>query len=493
VEPGPEHEAGHLLGAIFSACPDAVLVVDGSGRIVLSNPAVTTLFGYYPEELVGEPVDLVLPSGNQAHYAGYLKDFFAVPHDRLVGAGRELAGRHRDGAEFAAEVSLAPVEVRGARYAAAFVRDGRERQQSVERLHAVNEVTQSLLTGTKPREVLHLVARRARRLSHADACWIVTPASTGELIVSAVDGPRTEPLLGTALSAETSRPAQVMRTGAPEIIEDLSTATSVPDAVAGLDLGPGLYLPLVADERRLGLLMLGRLRGGAQFGPLDIALATVFASATAAAIELGEVRSELERVAIVAEDERIALDLHDTVIQELFAVGMSLQAERMLATGRVRERIDEAVDRLDSVIRDIRNTIFRLPGRTAGARGLRDEMLRVADKSSHELGFTPRVGFHGPVDVLVPDVVAAQLLQVLAEALSNTARHARASSAELVVVVEEGWLSFSLADDGTGLSNAPTAGQGLRNMSARAHNLGGTCTVSQREPTGTIVQWRVPI
>ena len=87
-------------------------------------------------------------------------------------------------------------------------------------------------------------------------------------------------------------------------------------------------------------------------------------------------------------------------------------------------------------------------------------MLRLADKYSEELGFTPRVGFHGPVDVVVPDVVGDQLLQVLAEALSNTARHARASSAEAVVVVEKGWLSFSLVDDGTGVTDVPTAGRG---------------------------------
>ena len=493
MEAVAERQAGHLLGAIFSACPDAVLVVDGSGRIVLSNPAVTTLFGYYPEEIVGEPVDVLLPAANQAHHLGHLEGLFAAQRARLMGARPELAGRHRNAAEFAVEVSLVPVEVGGTRYAAAFVRDGRERQRSLDRLRAVNEVTQRLLAGAEPGEVLYLVARRARRLSESDACWVVTPAGPGELIVSAVDGPGTELLLGTALSGETSRSAEVMRSGAPEVIEDLATATNVPDAVVGLDLGPGLYLPLVADERRLGALVLGRLRGGAQFGPLDIALATVFASATAAALVLGEARAELERVGIVAEDERIALDLHDTVIQNLFAVGLSLQAARMSATGRVGERIDDVVERLDSVIRDIRNTIFSLPGRGAGARGLRDEMLRVADKYSEELGFTPRVGFHGPVDAVVPDVVGAQLLQVLAEALSNTARHARASSAEAVLVIEAGWLSFSLVDDGTGVTDAPPAGQGLRNMSARAHNLGGTCTVSRRRPTGTIVEWRVPI
>ena len=328
-----------------------------------------------------------------------------------MGAGLELAGRHRDGTEFAVEVSLAPVEVGGTHYTAAFVRDGRERQRSLDRLRAVNEVTQSLLAGTGSGEALGLVARRARHLSHSDACWVVTPAGLGELVVSAVDGPGAKLLLGARLSAETSRSAEVMRSGAPEVIEDLSTATNVPDAVVGLELGPGLYVPLVADEHRLGALVLGRLRGGAQFGPLDIALAMVFASA--AAVELGEARAELERVGILAEDERIAADLHDTVIQDLFAVGLSLQVARSLANERAGERIEEAVDALDRVIREIRNTIFRLPGRSAGARGLRDEMLRLADKccawptsTARSSGSRPGSGSMGPWTSSCPTLLA---------------------------------------------------------------------------------------
>ncbi len=493
TETASDRQVGHLLGAIFSACPDAVLVVDHAGTIVLSNPAVTCLFGYYPEELVGEPVNVLLPPGNKARHLDHLRDFFAAPRARHMGIGRELAGRHRDGTEFAVEVSLTPVEVRGTRYAAAFVRDGRERQRGIDSLHAVNEVTQSLLVGTRSGEVLPLVARRARRLTHSDASWIVTPSGPGNLVVSAVDGPGTEVLLGTALSPDSSRSAEVMRTGAPEMIEDLFTATNVPDAVVELNLGPGLYVPLVADERRLGALVLGRVRGGAPFGPLDIALAAVFASSTAAALELAEVRAELERTGIVAEEERIARDLHDTVIQDIFGVGLLLQAARSSSTGLVAERIDEAVDRLDSIIREIRNTIFRLPRRAAGAQGLHDEMLRLVDKYGEELGFMPRVGFHCPVDAVVPEAVAAQLLQVIGEALSNMARHAQATTADMVLEIGDGWLSFSLVDDGIGPPNAPTAGHGLRNMSARAHNLGGTCTISRHEPTGTIVEWRVPV
>jgi signal transduction histidine kinase len=118
------------------------------------------------------------------------------------------------------------------------------------------------------------------------------------------------------------------------------------------------------------------VHGAPQFAPLDIAFAEVLASATVAAIEVGEVRSELERYGIVAEDERIARDLHDTVIQEIFALGMLLEATRSSVSGLASDRIDIAVSRLDGVIRDVRNTIFRLPGRTENVQGLRDAMSR---------------------------------------------------------------------------------------------------------------------
>jgi len=493
MEQAPEKAPGQLLGAIFSASPDAVIVIDESGKILLTSPAITTLFGYYPEELVGESIEILIPSSRRALHADHLQDFFETPRARTMGAGLQLSGLHRDGTELPVEISLTPVDIHGDRYAAAFVRDGRERQRGVDRLHAINEITQRLLAGDAVHDILPFITERARELCRADAVWIVTPAPSGELEVTSVNGPGTDVLLGVLLSAETSRSAEAMRTGNSEVIADLSKATNVPEAVVGLDLGPGLYVALIADERPLGTLVLGRIHGRPDFGPLDVAFAEVFASATATAIKLGEVRSEVERLGIINEDERIARDLHDTVIQQLFAIGMSLQAARREATGPIGERIDAAVTNLDGVIHEIRNTIFRLPRRTEATTGLRDEMLQVADKFAEELGFTPRVAFHGPVDVSVPDLVRTELVQVLAEAFSNTARHARASSVEAIVAVKEGWLSFSLVDDGVGIADEPSAGQGLRNMSTRAENLGGTFNIWRREPTGTSVEWRVPI
>jgi len=489
----PESEPGQLLGAIFAASPDAVIVIDAEGTIILASPAVTTLFGYYPEELVGAPIEHLVPLDRRDVHKHHVEHFFAAPQSRQMGVGLELAGRHRDGREFAVEVSLTPVEARGRRYAAAFVRDASESQRAVSRLRAVDEVTQQLLSGSSAEEIFPIVAQRARWLSRSDAVWIVRPSTSGPLEIVSADGAGADILLGERLSAETSRSGAVMWSESSELIEDLSTAENVPAHCRELDLGPGLYVPLAADERRLGTIVFARVHGTPAFSQLDVAFAEVFASAITAAIELGEARAEVESLGIVAEDERIARDLHDTVIQQLFAVGMSLQATRAGVTGSSGERIDNAINSLDDVIKQIRNTIFRLPGRTEMTLGLREEMLRLADKYREELGFVPRVAFEGPVDAAVPEVIVEHLLQVFREGLSNIARHAHASVAEAIVTVENEWLVLNLIDDGQGVSDGPSAGSGLRNIAQRATELGGKSDVRPRSPRGTVVEWRVPI
>jgi PAS domain S-box-containing protein len=486
-------EPGNLLGAIFSASPDAVIVIDASHRIVLTSPAVTTLFGYLPSELVGELIDRLIPDSRRDRHGEHLRKFFESPHARQMGAGLDLVGLRRDGEEFPIDVSLTPVSVRDTQYVAAFVRDARERRREVDRLYAVNEITKRLLAGSQMRDILPLVAQSARLLSHSDAAWIVTPRSITEFEIVSVDGPGTELLLGILLSAETSRSAKVMRSGASERIEDLSTVNNVLVGIASLDLGPGLYVPLIADERRLGTLALGRIHGKPSYEPIDVAFAEVFAGAAATAIEMGAARAKIDRLSIVAEDERIARDLHDTVIQELFALGMSLQATGATVTGSLGERISAAVESLDDVIRQIRNTIFQLPGRTEAARGLRDEMMRLADSFHQEYGVLPRIAFHGPIDFSVSELVSENLLHVFSEGLSNVGQHAHASKIEVILAVKDEWLSFSLIDDGVGIADGPYAGNGIRNMSTRAENLGGTCTVARRSPKGSIVEWRVPL
>jgi PAS domain S-box-containing protein len=487
---GLEHDV--LLGQVFSASPDAVIVIDSNFEIVMASPAVTELFGYGTEELLGRSIDILVPDSRKQRHVDHLRDFFESPHPREMGVGLELAGRRSDGVELPIDVSLTPVKLGDSLYVAAFVRDATERRRALKRLGAVNEITRQLLAGAQMREILPLVTQSARLLCDCDAAWIVMPTSSQFEIV-AVDGVGTELLLGVPLSADTSRSAEVMRSGHPDVISDLSTADNVPLGVADLDLGPGLYVPFVADQRRLGTLVLGRAHGQPSFLPIDVAFAELFAAAAATAIELGSVRAEIDRLSIIAEDERIARDLHDTVIQELFALGMSLQALGSSTTGVVADRISTAVESLDDVIRQIRNTIFRLPGRNLSVAGLREEMLRLADRYQHELGMLPRIAFHGPVDFAVPEIVREHLLHVFGESLSNVGRHAHASRIDAVVTVEGEWLSFTLIDDGAGIGDGLSAGNGIRNMSTRAENLGGTFSVSPRDPKGTTVEWRVPL
>ncbi|HEV7958967.1 MAG TPA: PAS domain S-box protein, partial [Acidimicrobiales bacterium] len=332
---GLERDA--LLGQIFSATPDAVVVIDATHQIVLASPAVTLMFGYETEELLGQSIDILVPDTRKERHVDHLQRYFDAPYPREMGVGLELTGRRRDGSELPIDVSLTPVELVDAVYVAAFVRDASEGRRALNRLSAVNEITRQLLAGAQMSEILPLVTQSARLLCGSDAAWIVMPTTTQFEIVS-VDGIGTELLLGVRLSADTSRSAEVMRSGQPDVIEDLSAADNVPPGVADLDLGPGLYVPFVADQRRLGTLVLGRVHGQPPYQPIDAAFAELFAGAAATAIEMGSVRAEIDRLNIVAEDERIARDLHDTVIQELFALGMSLQALGSSATGAVGDR-----------------------------------------------------------------------------------------------------------------------------------------------------------
>ncbi len=489
----PNIDPTQLLDALFASSPDAVIVVGQDSRILLASPAVESLFQYSSEELLDEPIETLIPLDRRKLHEDHLRRYFKSPHARRMGVGLELSGRRRDGTEIPIDVSLTPVKHQGIIFVAAYVRDAREQRRSIDRLHAVNEITRHLLTGSRMEDILPLVTKSARLLSYSEAAWIVAPQSDAHFEIVAVDGPGTEILLGQALSAESSRSAEVMRSGDSEVIEDLTTATNVPEGVIELGLGPGLYVPFMADDRRLGTLVLGRLRGEANYQPIDVAFAEVFAGAAATAIVMGSTRTEIERLKIVAEDERIARDLHDTVIQELFALGMSLQATGSSIDGPVGERIAAAVDGLDDVIRQIRNTIFRLPGQSRGNRGLREEMLALGDKYLEELGVLPRIVFDGPIETVVSDTIAEDLVHVFEEGLSNIARHAHAARIDAVVALEGDWLAFALMDDGIGIFDRHTAGNGIRNMTTRAENHAGTCTIAPRPTAGTILTWRVPL
>jgi signal transduction histidine kinase len=198
------------------------------------------------------------------------------------------------------------------------------------------------------------------------------------------------------------------------------------------------------------------------------------------------------RMAMLQDRERIARDLHDMVIQRLFASGMSLQAVQSTAQPpMVAERIAATINDLDDTIRELRAAIFQL-GQHGERRTLSAQITELVHERARHLGFEPVLRFVGDIDTL-PDFIADQLVATVTEGLSNVVRHANATAAEVFIEQISDRVSLQISDDGVGLPNEPKRSGGLSNMMWRAAELGGSCTVSPNVPAGTRLVWDVPV
>ena len=254
-----------------------------------------------------------------------------------------------------------------------------------------------------------------------------------------------------------------------------------------------LGVPIRVRNAVFGNLYLCEKEGAEEFTEVDEHLAVALASAAAIAVENARLVERVEQLAVLEDRGRIARDLHDKVIQRLFATGLELQT--MLPSDAQRdldERIAGSAAQLDETIREIRNSIFAMEA--PSERGLRVDIFAQVDSARESLGFDPELRFEGLVDSLVSEKVAEHLLSVLREALSNVAQHAEASRAEVLVEARtDTGLLLRVVDNGRGLPSAPTPGRGLHNLEERAGRLGGTFSASSGPDGGTVVEWRVPL
>ena len=218
------------------------------------------------------------------------------------------------------------------------------------------------------------------------------------------------------------------------------------------------------------------------------------AAAAGVAIENARLHIRVRELALLEDRERIARDLHDTVIQRLFAVGLSLQGALARSPDDLtKERIDLAIDEIDATIRDIRTAIFSLHTRRMPLSGVREDTLNVTREAARALGFEPHVVFEGLVDSAIPEAVREQIVPTLREALSNVARHSRATRVSISVSVTGDAVLLRVDDNGVGVADGVRSGTGLQNMSERAAALGGACTVEPAGAGGTVVAWQVPL
>jgi signal transduction histidine kinase len=244
-----------------------------------------------------------------------------------------------------------------------------------------------------------------------------------------------------------------------------------------------------------GNLYLTDKADGQVFTDVDQELAVGLAAAAGLAIENARLHELAKAAGVFDERERIARDLHDDVIQRLFATGLSLQsAAEMVKEPEAVERIMRSVDELNVSIRLVRATIFELHERYSGRTNLRSDVLAICDESAVALGFRPSCEIDGPIDSAVAEPIRGHVLLCLREALSNVARHAQASSARVTISVRNGWLLLSVADDGIGYRSAPDQrSSGLDNMHARADAVGGRFSIAAVPSGGTVATWEAPI
>ncbi|UNO44377.1 GAF domain-containing protein [Streptomyces sp. MST-110588] len=370
------------------------------------------------------------------------------------------------------------------------------------RLEALGEVTRSLLSGTGVAEVLALIARRALEVADADfaAVLLPVPGSDG-LVVEVAHGEGATAMAGVVIPSQGSLAGLAASTGKPVATTDVRAdprAHALPDSGGGH--GPVVAVPLPLDDRAAGALRLSRLAGRPPFDDSDVELLSGFSEQAALALELGRHRRESEQVALLHDRDRIARDLHDLAIQRLFATGMSLQSVgRLIDRPEAADRVGRAVDDLDETIKIIRSTIFEL--RTdrdhqerQGRPGLRRRIAGVVTAAAEALGFAPSLKMDGRIDTDVPAAAGDHILAVLAEALSNIARHAHARHADVTLGVGDE-IVLTVTDDGVGVTGSAPGG-GLVNMRQRAALLGGTARIEDRRRSGTSgtrVVWRVPL
>jgi signal transduction histidine kinase len=256
-----------------------------------------------------------------------------------------------------------------------------------------------------------------------------------------------------------------------------------------------LGVPIRVRGQVFGNLYLTEKAGGELFSETDEELAVGLAAAAGVAVENARLHARVGELRVVEDRERIARDLHDTVIQRLFATGLALQgAAARAGDPEMTERLHHAVEDLDDTVRHIRTTIFELQRQRLPGRSIRQEVLDLVSEAAEPGGLQHVVRFDGAIDLTVPDEIADQLLAVVREAVTNVVRHADASRVEVDLSFDDDGLELRVGDDGGGLPDELRVdGNGLRNLRARAERLGGHMAIDAGEDGGTLLTWRVPV
>jgi len=361
-----------------------------------------------------------------------------------------------------------------------------------ERWSAATAEVSSALLSDEVQDSLGLIADRVAVLSEADLVSVVLQDGPESLFVRTSRGPLAGGVDGLVFPSQGTISGTAMESGQPVLADSnaMTDSTSNP----WIELGPTMAIPLAESGHVHGVLAVSRTMGRPRFTAADLGMATNFATQASVALVLAQGREDKTRVALLEERGRIARDLHDHVIQRLFGAGLGLQSLNIAPNDRnTRAGISTAIAALDASIAEIRTAIFALVSPDARERSsLRHRIIDAVSDASSGFADSPHVIFSGPLDLLVPEGLSADVLAVVRESLANVAKHANAKETMLSVDVTEHELTIEVTDDGDGLPRNRRA-SGTRNMEARAIKHGGEFWLRARESEGTRLHWRVPL
>lgn len=491
-------QAAHAeLAAVVRSSRDAILSMELDGRIRTCNAGSEVLFGYAATELVGSHISRLVPEDASPDFERHLE---AALRGEPLGPF-DTRWRNRDGAgrDVAASVSplgTGPDETIGF---AVVLRDITERKHAEieqrrllaevrrqERLHAAQAgIRLALLSDSSLEDDLTLICSRLCDLLDAPAAVVLLLDGGPRIVAGAGDA---SPLTGVPLGPVPALLDLLLAGTERELPDGLPEEGTNPGVAAVFSHVPVLWAPVEGETEVKGLLLVAT---GVQATEQHLPIVETMSKQALMALELDQGRANRERLVLVEDRERIARDLHDQVIQRLFAAGLGLQAVLpRINDPRAVERVAEIVEGLDKAITDIRTTIFRLEP-TSPRRSVRADVLDLAEEASRPLGFTPKVVFDGPVDAAVSDRLAPHVLAVVREALANVARHAHATRV-LVELIADRHVRVIVSDDGVGVG--PTDRRsGLANLRSRAEELGGRLVLLPNPDGGTRVEWSVPL
>ncbi|SNR81840.1 Histidine kinase-, DNA gyrase B-, and HSP90-like ATPase [Haloechinothrix alba] len=362
-------------------------------------------------------------------------------------------------------------------------------------LESTGEISTELLKGTDSGTVLELVAERARELTGSDHAFLALPddaeappEEVSELVISVTVGMGTSELVGRTIPVHGSTAGEAFNTRTPCRVHQLAYD---PAGDTGVGLGPAFVLPLRAADSVTGVLVTTRNRGSEPFAEEQLPIAAAFADQAALALRFAQNHQRMRELDVLADRDRIARDLHDHVIQRLFAIGLSLQGVvPRVRTTEVQRKLSGIVDDLQDVVQDIRTAIFDLHGGHGSSANVRDRLHAAATEITGDSPIHTTIRMSGPLSVL-DDHLAETAEAVVREAVSNAVRHAHAQNLSLTVSVADD-LTIDVTDDGVGIPDR-VARSGLRNLARRAETAGGMLRTTTPESGGTSLVWSVPL